>query len=93
MNHKILTNQIMPLSALCSLPLPPGNKECLGQITPLHVVTFGAYISLHILCAQVISNSYLKRFVKQILAKGPRYSSISANWQILLWTIVPVYVS
>jgi hypothetical protein len=32
--------------ALCSLPLPPGNKEPLGQITPLHVVTFGAYISL-----------------------------------------------
>jgi hypothetical protein len=47
MNHKILTNQIMlsptegylspcpslPLSlgSLCSLPLPPSNKESLGQ--------------------------------------------------------------
>jgi hypothetical protein len=58
MNHKILTNQIMlspnegylsPCpSCFClgSLPLPPRNKEFLGQITPLHVVTFGAYISL-----------------------------------------------
>jgi hypothetical protein len=61
MNHKILTNQIMlsltegdlspcpslPLSwlSLCSLLLPPGNKESLGQITPLPVVTFGAHIS------------------------------------------------
>jgi hypothetical protein len=50
MNHKILTNQIM-LSltegylSLCppqlSLPLPPVNKESLGQITPLRVVTLG----------------------------------------------------
>jgi hypothetical protein len=56
MNHKILTNQIMlsPTEgylspclslSLSSLPLPPSNKESLGQITPLHVVTFGAYIS------------------------------------------------
>jgi hypothetical protein len=57
MTHKILTNQIMlsptegylspcpflPLSlgSLCSLPLPIGNKESLGQITPLHMVTLG----------------------------------------------------
>jgi hypothetical protein len=27
--------------ALCSLLLPPGNKESLGQITPLHVVILG----------------------------------------------------
>jgi hypothetical protein len=31
--------------SLGSLALPPGKKESLGQITPLHVVTFGAYIS------------------------------------------------
>jgi hypothetical protein len=54
MNHKILTNQIMlsltmgylspclSLSlSLGSLPLPPGNKESFGQITPLRVVTLG----------------------------------------------------
>jgi hypothetical protein len=29
------------LGSLCSLPLPPGNKESLGQMTPLHVVTLG----------------------------------------------------
>jgi hypothetical protein len=55
MNHKILTNQIMlsltegylspcPSLSLGSFPLPPSNKESLGQITPLCVVTFGAYI-------------------------------------------------
>jgi hypothetical protein len=59
MNHKILTNQIMlsptegylspcpslPLSlgSLCSFPLLPGNKESLGQITPLHMVILGPY--------------------------------------------------
>jgi hypothetical protein len=31
----------LSLLALCSLPLPPGNKESLGQITPLHVVILG----------------------------------------------------
>jgi hypothetical protein len=53
MNHKILTNQIMlsltegylspcpSLSLSGSLPLPSGNKESLGQITPLRLVTLG----------------------------------------------------
>jgi hypothetical protein len=31
----------LSLSALCSLPLSPSNKESLGQITPLQVVTLG----------------------------------------------------
>jgi hypothetical protein len=35
-------------SLLALWALPPGNKECLDQITPLHVVTFGAYIFLHL---------------------------------------------
>jgi hypothetical protein len=34
-----------PLSLFGSLHLQPGNKESLGQITLLHVVTFGTYIS------------------------------------------------
>jgi hypothetical protein len=41
-------------SALCSLLLPPSNKESLGQITPLHVVIFGAYISLQFLSSYLI---------------------------------------